>query len=82
MKEWSGKKKVIVGLLVLLGLGLVMPWPVYQQRCDKFWGGETVCVPDELYQPWFWRGPVLWVIFNRIMIGEVNTIDDVYSPSH
>ena len=63
MRKWSGKKKLIVGLL---GLGLVVPWPVrvgVQCPADK----PEMCEGNY----WTWRDPVVIKLYYLIAGNEV-----------
>jgi hypothetical protein len=56
LREWSLRKKIVVGLLVVLGLGLVVPWPEkWVVQCPMDAPPEMGC--DETY--WVWREPLL-----------------------
>lgn len=124
IRKWSLRKKLMVGLLALLGLRLVVPWPWFEREfydlpCNRdnplchmdaervVWQWRSLLIPWPyiceyslpcpqepkgitcamvLQKGWCWRKPVIWEIYNELIVGEVNkevnTIEDVFLPAN
>lgn len=76
MKQWSWKKKLLVGLVVVGLLSLVVPWPWYEpMKCGNRWKGDYTGCPEKVVD-WQWHGPIIWEVYKWVVIGDYDIIDN------